>query len=394
MSLVRRAIETRAVTLSEALRREDSRRGRATHAGPVVTSDKAQMHSAVWAATGLIADTIATLPVAEMRKGPNGLDVPTGEQPDVIFNPTPDIESLDWRRQMMISLLLRGNGIGLITERDRNGNPSQIETVHPDNVTVFRRRRLEPLTWKIYGTETPRDQIFHIPAYTQPGSPIGLSPIEYARQAIGLGLAVEEFGARWFGDGAHPTGVLTGQGRFKDQETPDRLKDRFMAAIRGREVAVLSQGLNFEPIQIAPEESQFLETIGANVRTIARFYNVPPEVIGGDSGGGSVLYANVEQRALLLTTFTLRQWVRRLETYLSTLRPAGRFIRFDVDDLHVADILARARVADLRVRGGMWNVDEARAVENRAPLPNGDGQRYLWPPQRGFKLEADEEQGA
>lgn len=379
MSLVRRAeTEVRAAKLSDVLA-SDRRRGSATFAGRNVNDTTAMQLSAVWACVDIIADQIATLPIREVKKQ-DGVLIPTGNEPPILFEPSTEYAAMDWRRAALYSLLLRGNAISKHVSFDRRGFVQQSELVNLNDIGYRRSGPMAPIQWILFGKETPRDMLLHVPAYTIPGVPVGLAPIEHARQAIGLGLATEEFGARWFGDGAHPTGQLTTDKKFKSPEDADRHKDRFMAAIRGREVVALSDGLKYEQIQVTPEQSQFLETTNANVRTIARFFGVQPEAIGGDSGGNSITYSNVEQRALTLTTFTHRKWVRRLEVYLSSLLPRGREAQIMIDDIHAADILVKTKVADINVRGGQWSVDEARATRNEPPLPNGAGQERVWPP--------------
>jgi HK97 family phage portal protein len=133
---------------------------------------------------------------------------------------------------------------------------------------------------------------------------LGLSPVAYARQAIGLGLAVERFGASFFGDGASPSGLLTTNTMIGDEQA-EVLNEKWKS-IHGkkRKTALLTGDLKWTPISIAPEESQFVETCKLNVAQIARVFGVPPEMIGGESGQ-SLTYANIESRALHFLKFSL-----------------------------------------------------------------------------------------
>jgi len=284
----------------------------------------------------------------------------------------------------MRSLLLRGNAYGLVKKVDVRGNPEMIQIIHPDYVSVVRLGPFGPFEFRVLGEKTelfPAGELMHIPAFTVPGTPVGLSPIDYARQGIGLGLAAEEFGARWFGDGAHPSAVLhTDQSITSEQAS--QMKQRFNEAVKGRrEVAVLGAGLEYQPIQVSASESQFLDTIKANATTIARFFGLgmAPEMIGAESGN-SMTYVNVEQRSLNLLTYAARPWISRLEHAMSALVGTGVVVKANVDELLRTDSKTRVDIQEQRLRMGVRNVDEIRAEDNLPPLPNNEGQEYLWPP--------------
>jgi HK97 family phage portal protein len=222
--------------------------------------------------------------------------------------------------------------------------------------------------WRIDGQEVDEPaSIWHVKAFTAPGQVLGLSPIQHARQAIGLGLGAEKFAAQLFGNSAIPAGVLTTDRRV-DQETADRWRVRWRQQDRG--IAVLGDGAKFEPVTLPPEESQFLETTQANIRTIARYFGVQPELIGADSGN-SLTYANVEQRALDFLTFGLRPWLVRLETALSALLSSTTTVKFNAGALVRTDLLTRYQAHEVGIRAGFLTVNEARDLEDRPPLPEG-----------------------
>jgi phage portal protein BeeE len=175
--------------------------------------------------------------------------------------------------------LLHLRGIRACLQR-RDAEPAQRPRVHrrPGQVEI-----VDPAS------------VRHVRAFTAPGQVLGLSPIQHARPAIGLGLGAERYAAKFFGESAIPSGVLTSDQDIKPDRA-DQLKARWRERHQGnRDIAVLGSGARFQAVTVPPEEAQFLETTRANIATICRYCNVPPELVGGESGG-SLTYANVEQR--------------------------------------------------------------------------------------------------
>jgi HK97 family phage portal protein len=335
-----------------------------TDAGIVVTPDQALRLSAVWACVRLLADTISTLPVDVYRKGDPDRQIPT---PALLQAPSDAFGTIEWLHAVMSSLALRGNAYGVITGRTgAAGWPAQIELLSPDVVSVY-RDEAGRIGYRIGGVEYDRADIFHVRAFTVPGSLVGLSPVEYARQSIGVGLAAEQFGARFFGDNATPSALIVSKTSISP-DAAERVKARWRAAHEGRrDLAVLTGDVEFHPLTISPNESQFVETQRFTVAQIARLFGVPPEMIGGEAGG-SLTYANVEQRALDFVTFALGPWVARIESALSSLLPRGQVVKLNTGALLRADLLTRYQAHEIGIRSGFLTVNEARDLENRPPL--------------------------
>lgn len=367
------------MTVEEAL--SAARAGHApTYSGAVVTPETALRLSTVWACEDLISSLASTLPVAAVRYA-GGVRRAVDPTPKIIAAPSAEIDPFEWRRQVLTSWLARGNVFGWVCATDASGWPTQVEILNPDVVTYSVRPDGSVAGWYVNGNPVgkwPAGPLWHEGVFTPPGTPIGRSVIEYARQSIGLGLGAEEFGARWFGDGAHPSAILSTDAKIDDR-TARTIKTRFTEAVRGRrEPAVLGSGFKYDAISTPANESQFLETIKANVGTIARFYRVPPEMVGGDSGS-SMTYANVEQRGLDLLTFTVRVWIARLDGALSRLLPRPVVARTDPDALLAVDAKARVEIQATRLRAGLSSVNrelEAQGLEGIGP----DGDRFNWPP--------------
>jgi HK97 family phage portal protein len=372
----RRAPEVRHVTGDVSAMLTDYRNARV---GSLldISSDQAMRHAAVWACVRLIAGTVSTLPVDVVRE--------VGDRRDpmslpLITAPSAVVSPITWRDQLVVSMLLRGNAYGLITQVDRAGYPVAIELIHPDKVMGRVQDGRVRLSWD--GQEHdlwPLGDAIHVPAFTVPGSPFGLSVLDYARTTIGSGLASEEWGARFFTDGAVPSAVLsTDQAITREQA--QELKARFMAAVAGkREPAVLGAGVAYTPISVSPGESAFLETWKMSGENVCRLFGVQPEMVGLASSGSSVTYANREQRVQDFLTFTLSPWLARVEEALSALLPPDHVLRFRTGGLLRADIQTRYAVYEASARisqmtdGAMpLTVDEMRALEDLPPLPRDE----------------------
>ena len=354
------------------------------HAGEPVNDDTAMRLGAVWGCVDLISELVSTLPVDEFRKV-NGVATPQGSR--FLEDPAGDGTGFEvWARQVMVSALMRGNAFGLVTSIDNAMWPRTVEVLHPDRVDARRYRNFGPVDWFVDDKPIerwPAGPLWHFPAYPVPGTPVGLSPIAYAAQTIGLGLAAQKFGAQWFGDGMHPTSILTTEQAVTEDQAKV-IKERIRQVLYGsREPLVLGNGVTMEPIAVSPNESQFLETIKANADDIAKFFFRRPP-----GEGGQVTYANVEARSIDLLTYTLNGWLVRLERSLTRLRPRPRYVKFNADALLRVDTATRYKAHDMALRGGWRSRNDIRAIEDEPPIPEGD--EYLWPPYSTSPTPPDE----
>jgi HK97 family phage portal protein len=339
----------------------------ATAAGEPVTVDSAMRLSTVWGCVRLLADSVSTLPL-HVYRGDERDPIPT---PPLLQRPSADFPELtDWLWAVMASLLLRGNAWGVITARAGAGLlPAQVDLVHPDHVTVNTSEG-QPPEFRVGGEVVDGDDLWHVKAFTFPGSLLGLSPISYARECIGLGIAAEKFGARFFREGAVPSGVIESDQRI-DQDRAEQPIAMWMKRHQGhRRPAVLSQA-KYRNISVAPEEAQFVESQKLNAAAICRLFGVPAGMMAGVELAGHDDYSSPEQRATDFLTFGLRPWPHRLERAISTLLPRAQAAHFNPGGLVKATLRERYEAHKLAIEAGFLTVNEVRELEDRPPLQEG-----------------------
>jgi HK97 family phage portal protein len=356
-----------------------------------VGADSSLRLSAVYACVRLLSDLIGSMPLRAHRER-RGVPEPVRPQPPLLREPSALYDANEWISQIVTSLLLRGNALGLVFDRDSNGLPTKVEIAPPDLFGVTRRSALALPDYWYGGQRVDRRDILHIRAFSHPGSVWGLTPIDYAQRTIGLGLAAERYGAKFFSESATPSGVLESDQRVSPGEA-EQIKQRFEAtATDTRRPVVLGQGFEWKPMSIRPDEAQFLETQRFTLQQVARVFGVPPELIGGGTDS-SLDYSNREARNLELLAHNVGPWLTRIERAVSRLLPSTQYAEFDPDRLLRMDQQTQAQVARIRVRNGLATPDEERAQMGRPPLPDGQGAEFLWPPSADEGgVDAEEEQ--
>lgn len=316
--------------------------------------------------------------IAEML--PHDVYTGTGQDKRKITTPTwlanlGGNELADTIWQMVFCWGLRGNVAGKITARDSvTGIAREVALAHPDTFAAWRSAETGRVTWRLGGKQLEPDEVWHRRVFPVPGSILGLSPIALHALTIGTGLAAEQFGAQFFLDGAHPSAVLTQKdAKEMPQGVAKVVKERFLAATRGnREPVVMAGGWEYHQIQIAPNESQFLETQKYTDAQCARIYGPGmPEILGYETGG-SMTYSNIEQRSLDLLTYTADPWLVRVERALTALLPRPQYFRFERKALVRSDILTRFQVHQIALRNRIETHNEVREVEDLPPVPWGD----------------------
>lgn len=367
--------------------------------GMSVGLDGAMRNDAVWACVRLLAESVAMMPATAYTIR-QGVRVPSQSQPELLKSPAYATTFSEWTYMTVVSLLLRGNAFSLIVDRDGQGYAKQVKTLSPDMVQVVESRD-EPLKYRVNGTEVAAADMIHIRAFPIPGATQGLSPIKYAAARVLTSMdAASAFGSNFLAGGGHPSSILTTE-KPLTADMATQFKEKFLSSVKNREPAVLSGGVKWESVQISPEESQFLETQKYGVTQIARIFGVPPEMIGADSGKGSITYANVTQRSLDFLVYSVQPWLTRLEEAYSALLPGAQHVRFDTSVLVRMDETTKAAVDAVRLKSGVKTINEVRASIDMAPVPWGNEPVVLDPkapqpakPAKGDNPETDGESDA
>jgi HK97 family phage portal protein len=356
-----------------------------TASGKVVNEHTAMQTTAVYACVRILAESLAGLPIHIYRRGEDGSREKAHDHPLAFLlhsQPNPDMTSFAFRETLMHHILIYGNGYAQII-RDGRGRALSLVPLPPNNISVARNDKGE-----IFYTLDPhgnakklrKDEVFHIPALGFDGL-IGYSPIAMAKNAIGMALAAEEYGATFFGNGANPGGVLEHPGVVKD---PKRVRDSWNAAYMGtknaNKIVVLEEGMKYHTIGIPPDQAQFLETRRFQLNEIARIFRVPPHMVG-DLEKSS--FSNIEQQSLEFVKYTLDPWVIRWEQGLQNalLLPSERsayFIKLNVDALLRGDYTKRMSGYAAGRQNGWLSANDIRELEdmNRIPADEG-GDLYL-----------------
>lgn len=359
-----------------------------TTSGKTVNERTALQTTAVYACVRILSETIASLPLHVYRYTEGGKAKDTEHVLYTLLHdePNPDMTSFVFRETLMSHLLIWGNAYSQII-RDRSGQVIGLYPLLPDQMSVHRSEKGKLFyVYNRYEEDNPnfqekgsivlsQEEVLHIPGLGFDGL-IGYSPIALAKNAVGMTLACEEYGASFFGNGANPGGVLEHPGILKD---PGKVRDSWNAVYQGtrnaHKVAVLEEGMSYKQIGIPPEEAQFLETRKFQINEIARLFRIPPHMVG-DLEKSS--FSNIEQQSLEFVKYTLDPWVVRFEQALkkSLLLPEEKkthFIKFNVDGLLRGDYQSRMNGYAIGRQNGWLSTNDIRELEGLNPIPPEEG---------------------
>ncbi|MEU3972413.1 phage portal protein [Streptomyces bacillaris] len=324
---------------------------------------------AVYAATDLIASLVSELPLDVFRG--SGGDRKQISTPWWLEDPDGSGQGLpDWCYRAVMSWLLRGNLFGEELQRSTSGFLQQVELFHPDRVSGAMDEG--EIRWMVNGTTIPTARFLHRRVNPVPGVVLGLSPIRLLASTIGLSLTATRFGLQWFQDGAHPNALLINEEVALDDGQVKQAKARFLAALRGtREPVVLGKGWQYKPLQLAPEESQFLETQKYSQAECARIFGPGiAEILG--YGSGSMTYSNIVDRDISLLKYAVGKWIRRTERVLSEFLPRPQYARFNRDALLETNTMQRYLAHASALTNNWQTINQVRDTEDMPPVAWGD----------------------
>ena len=362
-------------------------------AGKRVNERSAMQMTAVYSCVRILSESVASLPLHLYRYTKNGGKEKAVDHPLYFLlhdEPNPEMTSYVFRETLMTHLLLWGNAYAQII-RNGKGEVIALYPLMPDRMTVDRNEKGELYyeyqmssdDAKINKESTvklKREDVLHVPGLGFDGL-VGYSPIAMAKNAIGLAIAAEEYGSKFYANGAAPSGVLEHPGTLKD---PSKVRESWTQTFGGsanaNKVAVLEEGMKYTPISIAPNEAQFLETRKFQINEIARIFRVPPHMVG-DLEKSS--FSNIEQQSLEYVQYTLAPWIARFEqsmvrALLSVSEKKDFFIKFNVDGLLRGDYQSRMSGYATARQNGWMSANDIRELENldRIPAEQG-GDLYL-----------------
>ena len=357
-------------------------------AGKRVNERSAMQMTAVYSCVRILAEAVAGLPLHLYRYKEDGGKEKALDHPLYLLlhdEPNPEMSSFVFRETLMTHLLLWGNAYAQIIRNGR-GEVMALYPLMPDRMAVDRDDKGQlyyeyttsaddaPISKGSIVRLKPSD-VLHIPGLGFDGL-VGYSPIAMAKNAIGLAIATEEYGSKFFANGAQSSGVLEHPGTIKD---PQRVRDSWMSQFGGsansNKIAVLEEGLKYTPISISPEQAQFLETRKFQINEIARIFRVPPHMVG-DLEKSS--FSNIEQQSLEFVKYTLEPWLVRWEqsiqrTLFSADEKKRYFVRFNVEGLLRGDYASRMNGYAVGRQNGWMSANDIRELENLDRIPAEEG---------------------
>lgn len=354
--------------------------GRPTHAGPAVTETSAHAMSAVWRAVNLLAGTGASLPLhAYHRQGSARVAVPDGPVVDLLDDPHVDMTPFELWELVYGTVLTWGN-CALWKRRGPLGRIYALEWIDPSTVR-YGRADDGTKVYEINSVGYSDDKVLHIPGYGYDGCS-GVSPIRMAREGISLALAAEQYGAKLFGSGSLATGILQVESRLTTEQATE-IKAAWKAAGSGldsaHDIRVVGSGAKWQQLTIPPEDAQFIESRRFAVEEVARWFGMPPHMLG-ETAKSTSWGSGIEEQNLAFVIYTLRPWLTRFEQRLTKmLRAEGElmspepvYARYSVEGLLRGNSAARAAFYTSMWQLGVLSTNDIRALEELPPVDGGD----------------------
>lgn len=356
--------------------------------GKRVNERTAMQMTAVYSCVRILSEALASLPIHVYRYNAQGGKEKALNHPLYFLlhdEPNPEMTSFVFRETLMTHLLLWGNAYAQII-RNGKGEIVALYPLMPDRMTVDRDEfgklyyeytvsSEDAHTLKGTTVRLKPSDVLHVPGLGFDGL-VGYSPIAMAKNAIGLAIAAEEYGSKFYANGAAPSGVLEHPGTLKDPgKVRDSWSETFGGSANSHKIAVLEEGMKYTPISINPNEAQFLETRKFQINEIARIFRVPPHMVG-DLEKSS--FSNIEQQSLEFVKYTLDPWVSRWEqsmirSLFSKEEKTSYFIKFNVDGLLRGDYESRMNGYAIGRQNGWMSANDIRELENLDRIPKEKG---------------------
>ena len=394
MTLVRRAMERRGlndplIPLSSSSL-IDWLSGRETTGGVRVTTQTAFGVSAFYRSMGLIASVSAGQDLYAYEGGERFKVVP---MPRVLVNPWPEMTPFEWHEGIYQSLMTAGNFYGfkrsadLTVGPDNRGVLEYCEPITASRVKVGRAKEARTETnpsGKIFQIDNDKDvylpsEVFHVPGLGYDGL-TGVSPVKLMAQGLATSMAAELFTAKQFDNGTLISGVLQTDQRLSQKQADElaaRWRMKAAGLARAHDIVALGSGTKFQAVQFSPLDVQMMETRKFQVVEVARFFGIPPHLLG-DIEKTTSWGSGIEQQNIGYITYTLQPWLNRVcGRFTKELAPANIRVRHDLSDLMRGDSIQRAQYYTSMRNMGALSANEVRAREGLPPIKDGD--TYITP---------------
>lgn len=356
-------------------------KGAISESGEDVTEETALTYSAVWCAVALIASTVSTLPLHLMQRRGKTKRIADNDPLYYVMHDrwNPFMTAQIGRECMMQHILTWGNGYA---EKVLNGYgevtalwpipPNRVLRIEPRGEQLWYEIKLDAASiWM------PREKILHIAGLGFDGY-VGYSPIAMARKSIGLGMAMETFGSKYFGDGTHPGVIVSHPGPGMSPQAHANLRqaltETYSGLSKSHRLMLLEEGMKIEKVTIPPDESQFLESRQFQIPEIARWFNLPPHKLKDLTKSS---FNNIEQEQISFVTDSILPWLIRLESQMNVQlltegqrRTEKLYFKHNMAGLLRGDAKSRAEFYQIMINAGIMTRNEAREKEDLDPVSN------------------------
>lgn len=356
-------------------------RGSQSLSGEVVTEETSLTYSAVFNAVALISGTSASLPCHLMQQQNGKKRIADNVLPYRTLHDraNPYMTAMGCRETIMSHVLTWGNGYAEIV-RNGYGEVEELWPIEPNRIT-----NIQPIDGKLWyeirvdavNKWLPREKILHIPGLGFDGV-VGYSPIAMARKSLGLGMALETFGALYFGQGTHPGIILSHPGQVSAAAAAN-IKESFLdesgGLFKSHGVKVLEEGMKLEKIGIPPNDAQFLESRQFQITEVARWFNLPVHKLKEMSKSS---FNNIESEQASFISDSILPWLVRLEQnyWMQLLAPAQQrenfYFKHNLEGILRASAADRAKFYQVMIQIGAFSINEVRELEDKNPVEGGD----------------------
>jgi len=354
--------------------------------GVHVTENRAMGLSAHFACVRLIATTIASLPIHIYERTANGKRIRNDHPAARLLRikPNSEMTAFSFLESMQAQISNRGKALAELNF-DRKGNISEIWPIAPGLCEPRRKDKNGPIEYWFpnSGIALPAWKILHIPGLGFDGIN-SFSPVQLFRQNFGFGLAVEEFGSRFFGQGTNIGGWLEHPGKLSKEayeRVKSDMKEKYAGLQRSHGVVILDEGMKYSKLGMPLEDAQFIQSRKFTATDMARIHGVPPHLIGDLE---KATFSNIEEQGIEAVVYSFRPWAVRWEQALNAKIFSGEeqdryYIKIELDGLLRGNTETRYKAYSIGLQQGFLNADEVREKEDMNPLPDGQGKIYRFP---------------